>query len=128
MSENIFEKIKQGNNSDILQGLLDNIKQHFELITTGIEYQDNYTVDVAKANIEETEQLLKLLHSTLREMNLSGFPADIVEVSSIVTKQKQVIDIMKQSYVQSTANANAIMKAFVQFQGNSWDTNFQSIL
>ena len=114
-----IDKIKQEAGVDALPALLDDIQQHFELITNGISNQDNYTVELANTHIQETDDLLKQLRTLLKERNLSGFPADVNEVSSIATNQKQQIESMKQSLVQNTSNANAIVKAFNETPGKN---------
>lgn len=114
-----IDKNKQEDSGDALPALLDDIQQHFELITSGISNQDNYTIELANMHIQETDDLLKQLRTLLKERNLSGFPADVNEVSSIAANQKQQIDSIKHSLVQNTSNANAIVKAFNETLGKN---------
>ena len=114
-----IDKNEQEDSGDALPALLDDIQQHFELITSGISNQDNYTIELANMHIQETDDLLKQLRTLLKERNLSGFPADVNEVSSIAANQKQQIDSIKHSLVQNTSNANAIVKAFNETLGKN---------
>jgi len=114
MSTQQQDYLKSPNEADLLPALLDEIKQNFEIITTNIAKAsfERYPVLLAQQHIRETEALIQKLHEVLKERNLSGFPADIGETTSIAAKQKQIIDHLKQSWMQSQSTANVISKAF----------------
>ena len=73
---------------------------------------EHYPVDVAQKQLREAEVLVHKLRVVLKERNLGGYPADFNQTINIATKQKQIIDNLKQSLMQSQTSSNIIAKAF----------------
>merc|ERR1719494_476705 len=80
---------------------------------------EQYTVATAQDDLAETKALLKKVQDMIRTKNLSGYPAGAVESSSVASKQKQLIEVLKQTLQQTQVNANTIAKAFNETSANT---------
>jgi len=94
--------------------LMEALRKSFEKITNGVNKanMEQYPVATAQKDLAETKVLLKKVQDMIKTKNLSGYPAGPVESSSVATKQKHLIESLKQTLQQTQVNANTIAKAF----------------
>lgn len=104
--------------------LINELQKNFDIIISNMKRSQShtpYTHEQLVEHIEKTEELLKLLTSTLQEKNLLGLPTDF-DIQSMASNLKKSNDVLKHSLSYATTSVGCISKAFigdVQPVGNS---------